>query len=114
VCWVTSKRKGNQQKEGVHYQLGELYAPVKKATEMLLFMAMVAKQLTVFISDTKQAFLNGEVRDETIFFRAPDWWQERVLEGHALLLKVCTGHARQLDNGMYGYAHGWRIVVIKQ
>ncbi len=25
---------GNQQKEGVHYQLGELYAPVMKATEV--------------------------------------------------------------------------------
>ena len=35
---------GNQQKEGVHYQLGGLYAPVMKAAEVRLFVAMVATQ----------------------------------------------------------------------
>ena len=30
---------GNQQKECKHYQLGELYAPVMKATEVRLFTA---------------------------------------------------------------------------
>ncbi len=55
---------GNQQKEGVHCQTGELYAPVMKAAEVRLFMAIAAKHgLTVFKSDTKQAFLNGEIRD---------------------------------------------------
>ncbi len=34
---------GNPQKEGVHYQPGELYAPVMKAAEVLLFMAIAAK-----------------------------------------------------------------------
>jgi hypothetical protein len=34
---------GNQQKEGVHYQLGELYTPVMKAAEMRLFMTIAAK-----------------------------------------------------------------------
>jgi hypothetical protein len=66
---------GNQQKQGVHYQLGELYAPVMKAAEVRLFMAIAAKHgLTVFKSDNKQAFLNGEIRDEKIIIRAPDWW----------------------------------------
>jgi hypothetical protein len=52
---------------------------------------------------------------EKIYIRAPDWWPERVLEEHALLLmRVCTGHARPLGNGMYGYPHGWRIMVMKQ
>jgi hypothetical protein len=40
----------------------------------------------VFKSDTNQAFLNGEIGDEKIYIRAPDWRPERVLEGHALLL----------------------------
>ena len=30
----------NQQEKGVHYQLGELYAPVMKAAKVLLFMAI--------------------------------------------------------------------------
>ena len=29
---------GNQQKEGIHYRAGELYAPVMKATEVRLFL----------------------------------------------------------------------------
>jgi hypothetical protein len=35
---------GNQQKEGVHYQLGDLYTPVMKATEVQLFMAITVAQ----------------------------------------------------------------------
>jgi hypothetical protein len=54
---------GNQQKDGVHYKLGELYAPVMKAAEVRLFMAITAQNgLEVFKSDTKQAFLNRERR----------------------------------------------------
>ncbi len=34
---------GNQQKKGVHFQLEDLYAPVMKAAEVLLFIAIVAK-----------------------------------------------------------------------
>ena len=60
--------KGSQQKEGIHYQLGELYAPVMKATEVRLFVAIAAQHgLTVFKSDTKQAFLNGDIGDEKIY-----------------------------------------------
>jgi hypothetical protein len=88
---------GNQQKEGVHYQLWELYAPVMKAAEVRLFMAMIAAKhgLTVFRSDTKKAFLNGEIGDEKIYIRAPDLWPERVLEGHALLLMKSMYGTRQ-------------------
>jgi hypothetical protein len=71
------------------YQLGELYAPVMKATEVLLFIAIAAQHcLTVFKSYTKQAFLSGEIRDEKTYIRAPDWRPERLLEGHALLLMM--------------------------
>ncbi len=57
---------GNQQKEGIHYKLGELYAPVMKATEVILLMVIAAKHgRTVFKleRDTKQAFLNGDIGD---------------------------------------------------
>ena len=87
---------GNQQKEGVHYKLGELYAPVMKAAEVRLFMAIAAQNgLEVFKSDTKQAFLNGEKGEEKIYICAPDWWPEPVPEGHALMLMKSMYGTRQ-------------------
>ena len=55
VNGVFKKRKvllcvmGNQQEKGVHYRLGELYAPVMKAAEVRLFMAIAAK-LRLFVA----------------------------------------------------------------
>ena len=34
---------GNRQMEGIHFHLGELYSPVMKGTEVLLFIAIAAK-----------------------------------------------------------------------
>ena len=49
-------------------QLGELYALVMKAAEVQLFVAIAAKYgLNLFKSDTKQAFLNGDIGEEKIF-----------------------------------------------
>ena len=83
VNGVFKKRKvrlcvmGKQREQGVHYQLGELYAPVMKAAEVRLFMAIAAKYgLNLFKSDTKQAFLNGDIGKEKLFVRAPDWWPD--------------------------------------
>ena len=65
---------GNQQKEGIHYQAGELYAPVMKETEVRLFLAKAAQMgLAVFKSDTKQSFLNGDIGTELLYIRPPDW-----------------------------------------
>ena len=50
---------GNQQEEGIHYKSGTLYAPVMKASEVRLMVAIAAQNGTkLFKSDTKQAFLN--------------------------------------------------------
>jgi hypothetical protein len=51
---VFDKRKirlcvcGNQQVEGVHYQAGDLYAPVMKASEVRLMVAIAAKHGWIF------------------------------------------------------------------
>ena len=79
--------KGNQQTEGVHFQLGELYAPVMKAAELRLFVAIAAQHgLTLFKSDTGTtlAFLNGDISEEKISVRAPVWWPDHVPHGCAL------------------------------
>ena len=96
---------GNQQKEGIHYRAGELYAPVMKATEVRLFLAKAAQMgLAVFKSDTKQAFLNGDIGTELLYIRPPDWWPELVPEGHVL----------QLMKSMYGTrqaARQWHVRI---
>jgi hypothetical protein len=100
VNGVFKKRKvrlcvmGNQQKEGVHYQLGELYARGMKASEVRSFVAIAARHrftVSKSVRVTKQAFLNGEIWDEKIYIRALDWWQERVPVGLTLLLKSMYG-----------------------
>ena len=112
VNCVFKKRKvrlcvmGNQQDNGVHFQLGELYTPVMKVVEVRLFVALAAKhRLNLFKSDTKQAFLNGDMGNEKIYIRPPDWWQEKVPYGHAL----------QLMKSMYGTwqaARQWHVRVL--
>ena len=71
--WVLKKRKvrlcvmGNQQTDGIHYQISELYAPVMEATKVQLFIVVAAKHsLNLFKSDSKQALLNGDMGDEEI------------------------------------------------
>ena len=68
---VFDKRKirlcvcGNQQQEGVHYDSGNLYAPVMKASEVRLMVAIAAQNQTKLLkTDTKQAFLKGDIIDE--------------------------------------------------
>ena len=107
---------GNQQKEGIHFKAGELYAPVIKATELRAIFALGAKCKASFMgSNTKQVFLNGEIGTEIMFIRLPDWWLEPVPEGYVLqLMKRCTGPARPHGNGTCAYRPGWRTAVILQ
>ncbi len=90
---VFEKRKvrlcvcGNQQQEGVHYSSGNLYAPVMKASEVRRMVAIAAQNKTKLLkTDTNQAFLYGDIGDEKIYIRPPDWGPEPVPKGHALLL----------------------------
>jgi hypothetical protein len=76
-----------------------------KDAEVRLFVALEAKhRLNLFKSDTKQAFLNGDMGDEKIYIRPPDWWPEKVQYGHAL----------QLMKSMYGTrqaARQWHVRI---
>jgi hypothetical protein len=71
-------------------------------------MAIEAKHgLKVFKSDTKQVFLTGDIRDEKIYMRAPDWWPERVPEGHALLLMKSMYGTRQAARQWHVHISNW-------
>ena len=76
--------------------MGELCALVMKAAEVRLFMVIAAKHcLNLFKSDTKLAFLHGDIGDEKIYVRPPDWWPEHVPHGHVLELMKSMYGTRQ-------------------
>ena len=55
-------------------------------------------------SDTKQAFLNGDMGSEILYIRPPDWWPEPVPEGYML----------QMMKSMYGTrqaARQWHVRI---
>ena len=68
----------------------DLYAPVLKATEARLLLAHAAAELAegakVVKTDTKQAYLYGDMGDVVVYIRPPDWWPEPIPEAHVFLL----------------------------
>jgi hypothetical protein len=108
MCKIRLCVCGNQQVEGVHYKTGDLYAPVMKASEVRLMVAIAAQYgCKLLKTDTKQAFLNGEIRDEKIYIRPPDWWPEPVPQGHALLLMKSMYGTRQAARQWHQTISGW-------
>ena len=102
VNGVFDKRKvrlcvrGDQQQEGIHFRSSDLYSPALKAPEAGLIAAIAAEHnCRILKTDTKQAFLYGEMGDEKVYIRPPDWWPEPIPEGHALLLKKSIYGTRQ-------------------
>ncbi len=79
--------RGDQQIAGVSFKETDLYAPVLKAAEARLLLALAAANGDKVIkTDTKQAYLYGDMGDDVVYIRPPDWWPEPVPEGHVLLL----------------------------
>jgi hypothetical protein len=87
---------------------GYLYAPVMKASEVRLMIAIEAQYGRKMLkTDSKQAFLNGQIGDEMIYIRPPDWWPEPVLEGHALPLMKSMYRTRQAVRQSQQGISGW-------
>ena len=89
--------------EGESFTASDLYAPVLKAPEARLILAIAAAEgCSVYKTDTSQAFLYGSMGDDVVYIKAPDWWPEPIPEGYCLqLLKSrqlasLTGQCRQV------------------
>jgi hypothetical protein len=54
-----------------------------------------------------QAVLNGEIGDEKIYICPPDWWQEPVSQGHALLLMKSKHGIWQAARQWHQRISGW-------
>ena len=79
-----------------------------KAAKVRLFVAIVAQhKLNLFKSDTKQAFLNGDIGDEKIFDQKPDWWPEHVQHGCALQLMKSMYGTRQAARQWHVWISTW-------
>ena len=79
--------RGDQQEPGVSFQESDLYAPVLKSAEARLLLALAAAEgAKVVETDTKQAYLYGDMGDDVVYIRPPDWWPEPIPEAHVFLL----------------------------
>jgi hypothetical protein len=66
--------RGDRQREGIDFNTFDLYSPVLKATETRLLAAIAAKHVCpIWKSDTRQAFLYGEMGEHLVYIRPPDW-----------------------------------------
>ena len=66
--------RGDQQIEGLSFNSSDLYAPTLKAPEARLLAAIAVEHSCPLLkTDTRQAFLYGEMgEDETVYIRPPD------------------------------------------
>ena len=85
-CKVRLCGRGDQQISGVSFQDSDLYVPVLKSTEARLLLALATANGAKVVKTTKQAYLYGDMGDDVVYIRPPDWWPEPALEGHAFLL----------------------------
>ncbi len=87
------------------YTAAVVYAPLLKAAEARLLLALAAANGDKVIkTDTKQAYLYGNMGDDVVYTRPPDWWPEPVPEGH--LLKAFMEPGRQSKSGVNIYRAG--------
>ena len=62
--------RGDQQIAGVSFKETDLYAPVLKAAEARLLLALAAANGDKVIkTDTKQAYLYGDMGDDVVYIR---------------------------------------------
>ena len=73
--------------------IDDTYSLVLKATEVRLMTAIPAENLCK--SDTKQAFLYGDLEDDKpIYITPPDWWLDEFLEKYSRDFEIAGGHTR--------------------
>ena len=88
--------RGDQQLPEVSFKETDLYAPVLKVAEARLLLALAAAEGAKDVkTDTKQAYLYGDMGDDVVYIRPPDWLPEPVPEGHVFLLLKSIYGTRQ-------------------
>jgi hypothetical protein len=71
--------RGDQQVECESFTSSNLYAPVLKALEARLILAIaVVEGGSVYKTNTGQAFLYCSMENDVVYIKAPDWWPEPI------------------------------------
>jgi hypothetical protein len=85
-CKVHLCARGDQLILEVSFRESDLYSPVlkgvKAADARLLLALAAAGGAKVIKTDTKQAYLYGDMGDDVVYILPPDWWHEPIPEGH--------------------------------
>ena len=94
--------------EGESFTASDLYAPVLKAPEARLILAIAAAEgCLAYKTDTSQAFLYGSMGDDVVYIRDPDWWPEPIPVGHCLQLLKSIYGTRQAARRLQIHISGW-------
>jgi hypothetical protein len=100
--------RGDQQIPGVGFRESDLYSPVLKATVARLLLAPAAAEgAKVIKTYTEQAYVYGDMGDDVVFVRPPDWWPEPIPEGHVFLLLKTIYSMRQADSTWHTHTSTW-------
>ncbi len=100
--------RGDQQVAGESFAATDLSAPVLKAHESRLLLAIVAAEgCSVYKTDASQAFLNGSMENDVVYIGAPDWWPEPKPEGHCLQLLKSIYGTRQAAHRWHKHISAW-------
>ena len=71
-------------------------------------MALAAAEgAKVIKTDTNQAYLYGDMGDDVVYIRPPDWWPEPIPEGHVFLLLKSIYGRRQAASKWLTHISTW-------
>ena len=103
-------RKRGPEIAGVSFKKTGLYAPVLKAAEARLLLAIAAANgYKVIMTYTKQAYLYGDMGDDVVYVRPPTGGQSLFQRDTSCsYLKAFLEPDRQRENGMNIYRAGWK------
>jgi hypothetical protein len=100
--------RGDQQVAGESFNETDLYAQFLKSTEARLLLAIAAKYgCPVLKTDTQQAFLYGDMGDDVVYIRPPDWWPEPIPEGYCLQLVKSVYGTKQAARRWHLHISDW-------
>ena len=100
--------RGDQQSEGVDFTASDLYSPTLKSPEARLLAAIAAEHgCPLLKTDTRQAFLYGDMGEDKVYIRPPDWWPEPIPEGHVLLLLKSIYGTKQAARRWHIHISDW-------
>jgi hypothetical protein len=98
---------GNYQSED-SFNASDLFCPVLKAPEARLLAGIAAEYgCPLLKTDPKQEFLYGDMGDDQVYIRPPDWSPEPIPEGHVLFLLKSIYGTKQAARRWYIHISGW-------